>query len=520
MTKSKSLSAMFFRFFALTMLMKANVEAGGITTSKLQITLPMSLRRGSEGYEHREAMFGMPPYGGSIEQNVYYAAADLCDITMDYSRAGYPTRPSDDTGSMEQWKSPYILMVDRGECTFVQKVRNAQKLGAVAVILADNTCLCSAGDTCVSEGDTFCETKEPVMADDGTGADVTIPSYLMFKQDADPIKEMLMENKIVRMKMEWLLPEADAKVEYAIWTTPKEQISRPLMREFRHVAKALGDNAKFTPHMFLYDGMFAGCQSLDGKNQCFSLCTNEGRYCSTGLDDEIEGITGTDVVKESLRRICIWKEYGEDGIGMPWWDYVNEFMYRCDSQEFFMNEDCVKDCMDRSGIDYSKIKICMDDSGGLEGDVENKILAAELQEQNKNGVIILPSVYVNNAPLRGAPTTDEVFDAVCAGFKIGAEPEVCRKCNRCKDVEQCVSVGHCPGEGKPTLSWPLFAVTIAGLCLFFVVLGIVQHRRAELRMRSQVRGIMAEYMPIDKNATVESVGIPQDDDLDLQIEIS
>eukprot|EP00531_Pseudo-nitzschia_arenysensis_P001907 CAMPEP_0116114780 /NCGR_PEP_ID=MMETSP0329-20121206/157_1 /TAXON_ID=697910 /ORGANISM="Pseudo-nitzschia arenysensis, Strain B593" /LENGTH=519 /DNA_ID=CAMNT_0003608171 /DNA_START=68 /DNA_END=1627 /DNA_ORIENTATION=- len=519
MALSQSLSAMFVALMAMFMI--ANVEAGGVT-SKLQITLPMSLRRGSEGYDHREAMFGMPPYGGSIEQNVYYAGADLCDITVDYSKGGYPSRPLNGSGSMESWKSPYILMVDRGDCTFVKKVRHAQKMGATAVILADNTCLCSAGDACVSEGDTFCETKEPVMADDGSGSDVTIPSYLMFKQDADPIKEMLMEDKLVRMKMEWKLPEADVTVEYAVWTTPKDDISRPLMREFRHVAKALGDEAKFTPHMFLYDGMFAGCKSPSGENQCYTLCTNEGRYCSTDPDEDLDkGISGADVVKESLRRICIWKEYGDDGIGMPWWDYVNEFMYRCDSEEYFNNEECVKDCMERSGIQYSKIKICMDDSGGLEGDVENKVLDDEIQEQNKNGVIILPSVFVNNAPLRGAPTTDEVFDAICAGYKIGNEPEICRKCNRCSDVEQCVSAGHCPGEGNlEKVSVPVFAGTLAVVIIVFAILGVVQHRRAKLQMRSQVRGIMAEYMPIDKNATVEAVGIPEDDDFDLQVEIS
>ena len=137
----------------------------------------------------------MPPYGGAIEQNVYYADADLCDGNTDYSRGGYPTRENDESGSMAPWKAPFILMVDRGSCPFVKKVRNAQKLGAAAVIIADTTCLCVAGDSCQSEGDAYCETKEPIMADDGSGKDVTIPSYLMFKQDADPIKKVLTEVK-------------------------------------------------------------------------------------------------------------------------------------------------------------------------------------------------------------------------------------------------------------------------------------------------------------------------------------
>ena len=64
----------------------------------------------------------MPPYGGSIAQNVYYANSDLCDPNVD-TRGGYPSRETDSTGKMAPWPSPYILMVDRGACTFVKKVR-------------------------------------------------------------------------------------------------------------------------------------------------------------------------------------------------------------------------------------------------------------------------------------------------------------------------------------------------------------------------------------------------------------
>ncbi len=81
--------------------------------------IPHSLFK-EEGYDHREALFGIPPYGGSIAQNVYYADSDLCDPNVDTS-AGYPSRPKSG-GKMEPWPSPYILMVDRGGCTFVKKV--------------------------------------------------------------------------------------------------------------------------------------------------------------------------------------------------------------------------------------------------------------------------------------------------------------------------------------------------------------------------------------------------------------
>ena len=87
---------------------------------------------------------------------------------------------------------------------------------------------------------------------------MTIPSFLMFKQDADPVKDVLRQNKIVRMQMLWKLPNPDSTVKYLIWTTPTEPVSLPLQKEFWHVAKALGKKAQFTPHMYIYNGIYAG----------------------------------------------------------------------------------------------------------------------------------------------------------------------------------------------------------------------------------------------------------------------
>ena len=87
-----------------------------------QQQIPHSLFK-EKGYDHREALFGMPPYGGSIAQQVYYANSDLCDDFVDPTK-GYPQREKDGkTGKQKPWEAPFILMVDRGGCTFVKKVR-------------------------------------------------------------------------------------------------------------------------------------------------------------------------------------------------------------------------------------------------------------------------------------------------------------------------------------------------------------------------------------------------------------
>jgi hypothetical protein len=84
------------------------------------LQIPRSLYK-DDGYDHREALFGIPMSRGSMSLNVFYAQQDLCE-SVD-SSLGVPSRPIDSqTGKMEAWPSPYILMVDRGGCTFVKKV--------------------------------------------------------------------------------------------------------------------------------------------------------------------------------------------------------------------------------------------------------------------------------------------------------------------------------------------------------------------------------------------------------------
>lgn len=460
------------------------------------------------GYEHREALFGVPPYGASLQQNVYYADSDLCDPDVN-TRGGYPIRPMEKDGkTMKPWPSPYILMVDRGGCTFVKKVRNAQRAGAAGVIIADNSCLCSAGDDCHSDPGEQCESREPIMADDGSGSDISIPSFLMFKQDADPIKAELQANHMVRMEMAWALPSPDDRVEYELWTTPTDIVSREFQQQFKEAAIALDKHAYFTPHMYIYDGIKSGCQGVDGENQCYNLCTNNGRYCATDPDNDLDrGISGANVVEESLRRDCIWQIYGKDnGIGVQWWDYVNEFMFRCDNEEYFASKDCVKDAMTHAGVDEAKVNNCMSDSGGLEDDKQNSMMETELAAKETTGVVILPATFVNNAALRGALSFSTVFRAICAGFVAGSEPTVCKKCATCQDEYGCVTSGHCAGAAG-AVSVPVFAGTMVAVVAFFACLGVVQWQRSQRQMRAQVRGILAEYMPLDENNKVESAGI-------------
>lgn len=490
--------------------------AGVVTSSKLNIHVPKSLNKAG-GYEHREALFGIPPYGGSIAQNMYYAEDTLCDFQTIDTRSGYPIRAKDEEGKMLPWQPPYILMVDRGGCTFVQKVRNAQRVGAAGVIIADNTCLCAteAKGECHSDVGKDCEEREPIMADDGSGADISVPSFLMFKQDADQVKAEVMANHPVRIEMTWSLPNPDDRVEYELWTTPTDIISRDFQNQFKEAAVALGKRAYFTPQMYVYDGVRSGCQGIDGENDCYNLCTNNGRYCATDPDNDLDrGISGADVVQESLRRMCIWSHYGQDdGIGVEWWDYVEEFMYRCNTEEFFSSKKCISDAMTHAGVEKATIDQCMEDSGGLEGDKENQLMEMQLLAKDKSGVVILPAMYVNRVSIRGSLEFETVFKAICAGYASGTIPSVCTTCAGCNDQKACISNGFCGSKKtQEAVSTNVLVYALVGLSAIFCLFSYIQHRRYQSQMQAQVKGIIAEYMPLEVDQNPQNTAVSEEED--------
>ncbi|CAM9354352.1 unnamed protein product, partial [Discosporangium mesarthrocarpum] len=278
------------------------------TGSRLQIQIPSDLFR-PEGYEHQEALFGIPKYGGAIAERLLHGGIvemgrrttwTLCDDT-DADKFKPP---------VDYMKNPFIVMVDRGNCTFATKVRKAQHLGASGVLIADNNCLC--GDIgCIMDEGMECEQVEPIMADDGSGADIAIPSFLMKKQDAQAIKTRLEAGLWVQVEMAWSMPAPDDRVEWSLWTSVIDPTAAFFKRDFKDVVTKLGKRTQFEPFYVIYDGEAYGCKKTVGK--CGNLCTNEGRYCMTDPDfDTKSGISGQDVVTESLRQKCIWNYYGGD----------------------------------------------------------------------------------------------------------------------------------------------------------------------------------------------------------------
>lgn len=127
----------------------------GIYAQNIQITSPPDI---AGNYPAAVSEFGpaLSPSGftGSV---VLTSPADACTAVINASQL-----------------AGNIAFIDRGTCTLVTKVRNAQNAGATAVIVANNT------------------TNLPLnVGDDGTGRDIIIPNYLISQSAGDLIRQQL-----------------------------------------------------------------------------------------------------------------------------------------------------------------------------------------------------------------------------------------------------------------------------------------------------------------------------------------
>jgi hypothetical protein len=174
--------------------------------------------------------------------------------------------------------------------------------------------------------------------------------------------------------------------------------------------------------------------------------------------------------------------------------------------------------MTHAKVDESKVSKCLEASGGFDSNGTNSLLQPQIETAQTAGVVIVPSVFVNKVPVMGGLTFSTILKAICAGFVVDSAPLVCSQCATCLDEHKCVLEGRCTagfaanmgggngGGGSSGVSLSTFAITLVVITVVFVVATIVSRQRQQQMMQEQVRGMLAEYMPIEKRPTDTSVG--------------
>ena len=127
-----------------------------------------------------------------------------------------------------------VILIDRGNCTFVTKVRNVEKAGANVAIIGD---------------DRFEFSELLVMSDDGSGHSINIPSFLVRKETADQFKRFSDNdaNVIVKIAIETVTTNSTVTVD--LWFSSEFDLTEGLMTGLKRYLPKFDDKVIFNPRI-------------------------------------------------------------------------------------------------------------------------------------------------------------------------------------------------------------------------------------------------------------------------------
>jgi hypothetical protein len=423
----------------------------------LKITQPAALAgrfSADAGIELHASMFGVPKYGGAVLGQLVYASPGNRDGCKPVSVEAWPKGV------------PQIALVARGGCPFAQKARNMQAAGAEAMVVFDNVVQSNMYYMGTSAGEDVLDITIPsvfvhridAMAILATMCEGTPPTTLEGKLPAECLtaSERFVSSK-VWARLAWGMPHANDRVRWAIWTSSigsgglTRNHSLTFEREMMPVAHALGDRALLTAHYIVQSGRHMGCAPHFGSRDCSGLCTNHGRYCAPDPDgDKTAGLSGTDVVRENLRQLCVFNVSTAAGAQHKWWRFVNLFSAACapgvggswetrckykESSELTELTPTMIELTRQAGVDVNAVAACIKSSGGVEADSANELLQEQVRAQTDQQVwsLDVTTLTVNGVKFRGNlrcqdpddPERCAPLEAICAGFAPMSKPPIC-----------------------------------------------------------------------------------------------
>lgn len=436
------------------------------------------------------ATFGAPFYGDSVLGRLVYGKSKdkkHCtgdDYDVDISD---PTEVDASAGGSAEALPINIVLVDRGSCSFVKKVEIAASKGAHAVLIVNN----NANE----------DLRHIIVADDGYGDNIHIPSILISKEDGDILKQEVNKgNNDVLVELNWDIPTDDV-VTVDLWMSSASRESLKFLREFSPLREKLNEVVRFVPHMYVF--------SLDSKDpKVYSeICmSDDGKLCAE--DPDASGtVTGKDVLLEDVRQLCIHDHYkvaqkarptlGQGKKMMPvmyakqYWDYVEKVADRCPIESLDergrelpadkrFGKACSEKLMKQVGIDAAIISECVE---------KNQIRM--LEEQKDFQAWSPRALRINGWRYSGVLDPDLVVRAICAGFI--HEPWECDKIIRPRNP---FSEYHGAPTAPPGVRWSTF-LSVLIVLVSITAVGALLYKR---HLKKDVRTVLREEVMLEVQA--------------------
>lgn len=431
--------------------------------------------------EGSTATFGAPFYGDRVLGRLVYGEPKKnahCDEN-DYD----VPKPHETQSSQYSFKEVdliNIVLVRRGLCSFTTKVRVAMNKGAHAVIIVDKA------DSTLTAADM----KRIIVADDGYGDTIHIPSILIAKDEGGKLISAVQSNPSVVIELKWSVP-TNHIVDIDVWMSSASLESMKFMRSFAPKRRTLNEVVRFHPHYAVFS------LPKDDPHVYNELCSDESaNYCAE--DPDGSGlITGKMVLEEDVRQLCIHDITKVERMSRPlqpgktypveyaekYWDYVQKFLDSCplDAPEAIdrFGIECSERLMQKLGIDVEKVQRCM---------FETK--EKKLKNERENPAWSPRAVRINGWRYSGILEADLVTRAICAGFV--TQPHECYTLLKPRDP---VAIYKGAPAQKGVGWFTFFSVLFVAGCL--TCLAMLLYKR---HLKKDVRTVLREEVMLEVQA--------------------
>jgi hypothetical protein len=367
------------------------------------------------------ATFGVPYYAERLVGQLKYGASMVGDDKAPHCTDGDydigplpdPQAPSEYGGNGGAAPILNIVIVRRGGCTFVTKVRVAQEAkGAHAVIIVDQESSSYTSETI----------QNLIVADDGYGEQVKIPSILVAKEEGRKLIQAVQRGGMrdpVVVELGWDIP-VNKIVTLDMWLSSASDELSLFIKEFAPIRESLGWNLAFAPHYHIYS-----LQS-DYSELCWD---HDGAYCT----DDPDGpgpVTGKNVLEEDVRQLCILENTlqsdprGESPAlySTKFWKYLSLFQERCpvrgETPATRFGKVCGTQVMEEvlSSTQIDTVKSC-----------ELTTHKQKLDQHRSNRAWSPRAVRINGWRYAGPIEADTITRAICSGYI--EKPAKCAKMN-------------------------------------------------------------------------------------------
>ena len=371
--------------------------------------------------------------------------------------------------------TPFYI-AERGDCSFVKKIRNMESIGVAVGIIIDT-----------NEEDV----DNVIMSDDGTGGGIRIPSMLIGKTDGKKLIDFLKraseeEIEQTAIMAQFVMEKPDDRVEYDIWFTSSNDRALDFISDFKAHDSRFAEKVLMTPHYVFWKCTF--CEDEYLQNDCYG----GGRYCA--VEPSNEDMKGREIILEDLREKCLYrKAYSEASTRNIWWEYMAYVHQSCYN---VINEDCSRRAHERLGLDFAETQRCVKSSFSSSDWASNKtsnyMIDEEIDYWRTYGAGIYPALVINNRTYRGQLESLAVFNALCAGF---ANPPA-----MCQATLSSYSPDFLPGDEG--IGGGVIVAIILVLALLNVIIVYCYRRYAKREMQNemqmQIESAVSQYFALSQ----------------------